>query len=73
MEYDAVIALGVNETFSNTPFNQRLLYIAISRAKHYLALHWSGKQSPILAGAQAALRELGVEAGRAGEDAPQAQ
>ena len=50
LEYDAVIALGVNETFSNTPFNQRLLYIAISRAKHYLALHWSGKQSPILAG-----------------------
>ena len=50
LEYDAVIVLGVNETFSNTPFNQRLLYIAISRAKHYLALHWSGKQSPILAG-----------------------
>ncbi len=57
LEYDAVIVLGVNETFSNTPFNQRLLYIAISRAKHYLALHWSGKQSPILAG----LRDISDE------------
>ena len=49
LEYDAVIVLGVNDAFANTPFNQRLLYIAVSRAKHYLALHWSGKQSPILA------------------------
>lgn len=48
LEYDAVIVLGVNETFRSTPFNQRLLYVAISRAKHYLALHWAGSQSPIL-------------------------
>ena len=50
LEYDAVIVLGVNETFTSTTFNQRLLYVAISRAKHYLAIHWSGKQSPILSG-----------------------
>lgn len=48
LEYDAVIVLGVNETFRSTTFNQRLLYVAISRAKHYLALHWAGSQSPIL-------------------------
>lgn len=48
LEYDAVIVVGVNETFRSTPFNQRLLYVAISRAKHYLALHWAGSQSPIL-------------------------
>ncbi len=48
LEYDAVVVLGVNETFRSTPFNQRLLYVAISRAKHYLALHWAGSQSPIL-------------------------
>ena len=48
LEYDAVIVLGVNETFRNTTFNQRLLYVAISRAKHYLALHWVGRPSPIL-------------------------
>lgn len=50
LEYNAVIVLGVNDAFSDTPFNQRLLYVAVSRAKHYLSLHWSGKQSPILAG-----------------------
>ena len=49
LEYDAVIVLGVNEAFANTVFNQRLLYVAMTRAKHYLALHWYGKQSPILA------------------------
>ena len=48
LEYDAVIVLGVNDTFRSTAFNQRLLYVAISRAKHYLALHWAGSQSPIL-------------------------
>lgn len=48
LEYDAVIVMGVNDTFANTNFNQRLLYIAITRAKHYLALHWYGDQSPIL-------------------------
>ena len=48
LEYDAVVVLGVNETFRSTPFNQRLLYVAITRAKHYLALHWAGNQSPIL-------------------------
>ena len=48
LEYDAVIVMGVNETFKDTPFNQKLLYIACTRAKHYLALHWFGQQSPIL-------------------------
>ncbi|MCE2469155.1 MAG: ATP-binding domain-containing protein [Dehalococcoidia bacterium] len=48
LEYDAVIVLGVNDTFSDTMFNQKLLYVAITRAKHYLALHWAGRQSPIL-------------------------
>ncbi len=48
LEYDAVIVLGVNEAFASTTFNQKLLYLAATRAKHYLGLHWSGKQSPIL-------------------------
>ena len=48
LEYDAVIVMGVNESFANTIFNQKLLYMATTRAKHYLALHWAGKQSPIL-------------------------
>ncbi len=48
LEYDAVIVLGVNESFASTTFNQKLLYSAATRAKHYLAIHWSGQQSPIL-------------------------
>ena len=48
LEYDAVVVMGVNESFSDTTFNKKLLYIATTRAKHYLAIHWSGRQSPIL-------------------------
>ena len=48
LEYDAVIVMGVNETFADTVFNKKLLYLATTRAKHYLGIHWSGKQSPIL-------------------------
>ena len=50
LEYDAVIVMGVNEAFADTTFNQKLLYLAVSRAKHYLAIHWSGSPSPILSG-----------------------
>ena len=48
LEYDAVIVMGVNDSFSDTTFNKKLLYIATTRAKHYLGIHWSGQQSPIL-------------------------
>ena len=48
LEYDAVIVMGVNRTFRETLFNQKLLYVATTRAKHHLSLFWSGKQSPIL-------------------------
>ena len=48
LEYDAVIVMGVNDTFRETLFNQKLLYLATTRAKHHLSLFWSGKQSPIL-------------------------
>ena len=48
LEYDAVIVMGVNESFANATFNQKLLYVATTRAKHYLALHWAGRQSSIL-------------------------
>ena len=48
LEYDAVIVIGVNDSFSDTTFNKKLLYLATTRAKHYLSIHWSGQQSPIL-------------------------
>ena len=49
LEYDAVIVMGVNDAFSDTLFNKKLLYMATTRAKHYLGIHWNGRQSPILA------------------------
>ena len=48
LEYDAVIVMGVNDSFSGTFFNKKLLYLATTRAKHYLGIHWSGRQSEIL-------------------------
>ncbi len=48
LEFDAVIVMGVNDSFSDTVFNKKLLYLATTRAKHYLGIHWSGQQSPIL-------------------------
>ena len=48
LEYDAVIVMGVNDSFSGTLFNRKLLYLATTRAKHFLGIHWSGKRSPIL-------------------------
>ena len=48
LEYDAVIVMGVNESFASTTFNRKLIYLASTRAKHYLAMHWAGNASPIL-------------------------
>ena len=48
LEYDAVVVMGVNNSFSDTLFNKKLLYLATTRAKHYLGIHWSGRRSPIL-------------------------
>ena len=56
LEFDAVIIIGANESFSDTLFNKKLLYLAATRAKHYLGIHWSGRQSPILS----AISERGV-------------
>lgn len=49
LEYDAVVIVGVNQAFSDTGFNKRLLYLATTRAKHYLGIHWHGQHSKILA------------------------
>ena len=48
LEYDAVIVMGINDSFGDTVFNKKLLYLATTRAKHYLGIQWSGQQSPIL-------------------------
>ena len=54
--------MGVNDSFSDTLFNKKLLYMATTRAKHYLSVHWSGKRSPILD----AVSERGVVSRRRG-------
>ena len=48
LEFDAVIVIGVNDSFDDSLFNKKLVYLATTRAKHYLAIHWAGRQSPIL-------------------------
>ena len=48
LEFDAVIVIGVNDAFTDTIFNQKLLYVAATRAKHYLAIHWARRHSPII-------------------------
>ena len=69
LEYDAVIVMGVNEAFSDTLFNKKLLYMATTRAKHYLAIHWFGRQSPILGSIsdRGVNRYRGLGGDRAGE------
>ena len=37
LEYDVVFVMGVNESFTDTTFNKKLLYLATTRAKHYSA------------------------------------
>ena len=34
LEFDAVIVMGVNDSFADTLFNKKLLYMATTRAKH---------------------------------------
>jgi superfamily I DNA/RNA helicase len=48
LEFDAVFLIGLNRTFTDTEFNQRLLYLGCSRAKHLLQLHWAGAETNIL-------------------------
>jgi DNA helicase-2/ATP-dependent DNA helicase PcrA len=49
LEFDAVIVAGVHTSnFSASDFDCRLLYLACTRAKHALSLHWFGKPAQVL-------------------------
>ncbi|MBF8299580.1 MAG: uvrD/Rep helicase family protein [Dehalococcoidia bacterium] len=49
LEFDAVVLAGTNkDSFTGSEFDTRLLYLACTRAKHWLHLHWSGPVSPSL-------------------------
>jgi DNA helicase-2/ATP-dependent DNA helicase PcrA len=49
LEFDLVIVASVNgDKFTATEFDDRLLYLACTRAKHLLPLHWFGKPAQTL-------------------------
>jgi DNA helicase-2/ATP-dependent DNA helicase PcrA len=49
LEFDAVLVAGVHaKNFTDNDFDNRLLYMACTRAKHNLSLHWFGHLSPTL-------------------------
>ena len=49
LEFDAVIVANVRkDNFNDTEFDRLLLYLACTRARHHLELHWYGALSPIV-------------------------
>ncbi|MCY3638505.1 MAG: UvrD-helicase domain-containing protein [Chloroflexi bacterium] len=49
LEFDAVIVANAGKNnFNETEFDRMLLYLACTRARHYLEIHWHGTRSPIV-------------------------
>ncbi len=49
LEFDAVILAGASkEHYPTTPLHGKLLYLAVTRAAHYLQIHWVGQPAPQL-------------------------
>jgi DNA helicase-2/ATP-dependent DNA helicase PcrA len=49
LEYDGVILAGASkEHYPTSPLHTKLLYLAVSRAAHYLHIHWIGQPAPQL-------------------------
>ena len=49
LEFDAVIVANVRkDNFNDSDFDRLLLYLACTRAKHHLEIHWYGTLSPIV-------------------------
>ena len=49
LEFDAVIVANVrNDNFNESDFDRMLLYLACTRARHHLEIHWYGTRSPIV-------------------------
>ena len=49
LEFDAVIVANVGKNnFNETEFDRMLLYLACTRARHHLEIHWHGTRSPIV-------------------------
>ena len=51
LEFDLVIIAGVDAArFTGSEMDNRLLYLATTRARHRLEIHWVGKPSPLIEG-----------------------
>ena len=49
LEFDAVIVANARKgNFNESEFDRTLLYLACTRARHYLEIHWYGTRSPIV-------------------------
>ena len=49
LEFDAVIVANAGRNnFNDTEFDRMLLYLACTRARHHLQIHWHGPRSPIV-------------------------
>lgn len=49
LEFDAVIVSNAGKNnFNDTEFDRMLLYLACTRARHHLQIHWYGTRSPIV-------------------------
>ena len=49
LEFDAVIvANAAKGNFNESDFDRMLLYLACTRARHHLQIHWYGSRSPIV-------------------------
>ena len=49
LEFDAVVVANVGKNnFNETEFDRMLLYLACTRARHHLEIHWHGTRSPIV-------------------------
>ncbi len=49
LEFDLVLIAGVDaESFTGSEMDNRLLYLATTRARHRLEIHWVGKPSPLI-------------------------
>ena len=49
LEFDAVIVANAGKNnFNETEFDRMLLYLACTRARHHLEMHWHGTRSPIV-------------------------
>ena len=60
LEFDVVMVAGVDaSSFSGSDMDNRLLYLASTRARHFLEIHWFGAPSRLIADLGASGTELG--------------